>query len=224
MNRFLIYTVLGLLINLSLKGQTEIDKKLMDLLRKENIDSVNLQQKFCAKLEYGIAKKILVYQSIFENLNDSISNSNPNDIFGPFLQNDSVVFYKSLFIDSMKVARVGNIWIDKNRGLETAKSIAEDILKNINAGKDFNNYCILYSDDRNKMKDCDIGWFYYSSMVEPFSKVVFEHKKGDVFIVQTEYGYHVVKMLDNIKKERKSMRYIKITVPNKGCSQSRCAS
>jgi peptidyl-prolyl cis-trans isomerase D len=43
-------------------------------------------------------------------------------------------------------------------------------------------------------KGGDLGWFGRGMMVKPFEDAVFEMKQGDTRIVQSEFGYHVVRV------------------------------
>lgn len=51
-------------------------------------------------------------------------------------------------------------------------------------------------DQSNAGNGGDLGWFNYSRMVPEFRDYSFENKKGDVGIVQTMFGFHIVKIED----------------------------
>ncbi|MDO6737215.1 peptidylprolyl isomerase [Wenyingzhuangia sp. 2_MG-2023] len=50
------------------------------------------------------------------------------------------------------------------------------------------------SDPGSAVKDGDLGWFGYRSMVPEFRDYCFENKKGDIGVVRTAYGFHVIKI------------------------------
>ncbi|HEX7053527.1 MAG TPA: SurA N-terminal domain-containing protein [Burkholderiales bacterium] len=50
-------------------------------------------------------------------------------------------------------------------------------------------------------KGGDLGWFGRGMMVKPFEDAVFEMKPGEVRVVQSEFGYHVVR-LDAVQAAR----------------------
>jgi len=136
------------------------------------------------------------------------------DVIGPF-ESDSIVNYvKIVNIEDAYKIRVGNIWIDIKRGYDNAKEIANNILNDVKNGKDYNTFCYLYSDDKNKLKDCDLGWFYNTVMVEPFANEIIKHKLGDVFVVETKFGFHVVKILGNPYLDLMKVDYIALTIKN----------
>jgi len=80
-----------------------------------------------------------------------------------------------------------------------AKAKAEDILKQLKAGADFKALAEKYSDDTsNKHSGGDLGFFSRGQMIKPFEDAAFKMKPGDIEIVETSFGYHVVKV-DEIK-------------------------
>lgn len=80
-----------------------------------------------------------------------------------------------------------------------AKAKAEDILKELKRGASFKKLAAKYSDDKaNRTDGGDLGWFPRGEMIKPFSDAVFSMKPGQIRIVHTQFGFHVVK-LDGLK-------------------------
>src|SRR5579885_2213345 len=76
-----------------------------------------------------------------------------------------------------------------------AKAKADDIVKQLKAGGDFSRLAEKYSDDTsNKHKGGDLGFFPRGQMIKPFEEAVFKMKPGEIAIVETNFGYHVVKV------------------------------
>jgi peptidyl-prolyl cis-trans isomerase D len=73
---------------------------------------------------------------------------------------------------------------------------AQDLLKQLKAGADFTQLAQKNSDDSsNAPKGGDLGWFVRGQMVPEFDKAAFALKSGDMSdIVNTEFGYHIVKV------------------------------
>lgn len=79
-----------------------------------------------------------------------------------------------------------------------AKAKAEDVLKQLKAGADFKALAEKYSDDTsNKHSGGDLGYFPHGQMIKPFEDAAFKMKPGDIEIVETNFGYHVVKVNDS---------------------------
>jgi hypothetical protein len=130
------------------------------------------------------------------------------NVYGPYDSDTSVFYVKVLNADTSFKARVGNIWIDIKKGREIALEQATRILDEVKAGKDYNLYCAMYSDDKNKKTDCDLGWVYNKIMLEPFAAEIANHKKGDIYLVETTFGFHIVKSLADPYKERQVVKYV----------------
>src|SRR5260370_2678216 len=77
-----------------------------------------------------------------------------------------------------------------------AKAKATDVLKQTQAtGPDFLKLTAKYSDDpSNKLQGGDLGTFGRGQMVKPFEDAVFAMKPGQISMVETHFGFHVVKL------------------------------
>jgi peptidyl-prolyl cis-trans isomerase D len=75
---------------------------------------------------------------------------------------------------------------------------AEDVLKEVKKGGKFEDLAKKYSEDtQTKDKGGDLGWILRGQTVPAFEKAAFETPKGETSgIVKTEYGFHIIKVLD----------------------------
>lgn len=79
-----------------------------------------------------------------------------------------------------------------------AKARADDLLKQIKAGANFVKLAQQYSEDPGtKNNGGDLGYFSQSEMVKPFADAVFRMKTGEMTVVQTQFGYHVIEVEDH---------------------------
>jgi peptidyl-prolyl cis-trans isomerase D len=80
-----------------------------------------------------------------------------------------------------------------------ARGKAEEIIKKLKAGANFAKLAKKYSDDPGTRDSGGaLGFFPRGQMVKPFNDAVFSMKPGEIRLVETTYGYHVVK-LDQLK-------------------------
>jgi len=76
-----------------------------------------------------------------------------------------------------------------------AKARAEDVLKQLKAGGSWTELAKKYSDDPgSKDSGGELGFAQRGRMVPEFDKAIFSQKIGDLAIVKTQYGYHVVQV------------------------------
>ncbi len=82
---------------------------------------------------------------------------------------------------------------------DAARAKAEDLLKQLKKGADFKKLAAKYSDDKsNRLDGGDLGWFPQGQMIKPFNDTVFSMKPGQIQVVETKFGFHVVR-LDGLK-------------------------
>jgi len=76
-----------------------------------------------------------------------------------------------------------------------AKAKAESVLKQLQAGGNWNDVAKKYSDDPgSKNAGGELGPAQRGKMVPPFDKAIFTQKIGDIAIVKSTFGYHVVQV------------------------------
>ena len=93
---------------------------------------------------------------------------------------------------------------DMKKAKEEARKKAEDILSSLaKKGEDFALLAKKYSDDKaSGSKGGSLGYFKQGEMVKPFEDAAFSLKKGEISsIVETEFGYHIIKV-DDVKEAR----------------------
>jgi peptidyl-prolyl cis-trans isomerase SurA len=79
---------------------------------------------------------------------------------------------------------------------QTARSEADSLLGEIQGGSNFEELAQLHSDDIGSAElGGDLGWFRRGMMVTEFDEAAFSMRDGQVSdIVQTEFGYHIIKI------------------------------
>ena len=99
-----------------------------------------------------------------------------------------------------KQARSRHILIKVDAGADAktdaaAKAKAEDILKQIQGGANFADLAKKYSDDTgSKASGGELGFYRSGATVPEFEKALFSQKIGDIQIVKSHYGYHIIQV------------------------------
>ena len=73
---------------------------------------------------------------------------------------------------------------------------AKELLNKVKAFYNFEKLAQEESKCPSKKKGGDLGWFGRGRMVKAFENFSFNLKKGEVGIVKTEFGWHVIKKVD----------------------------
>ena len=78
----------------------------------------------------------------------------------------------------------------------------KEILAELKEGRDFAEAAKEYSEDISASKGGDVGFVIKGQMVPEFEKAVYRLKEGEISdVVETEYGYHIIKA-EEIQKGR----------------------
>jgi peptidyl-prolyl cis-trans isomerase D len=91
---------------------------------------------------------------------------------------------------------------------------AESILAQAKRGANFEDLAKKYSeDDASKPKGGDLGWVVEGQTVPEFQKVAFSLPKGGLSdLVKTEYGFHIIKVLDHQTARTKSFDEVRDSI------------
>jgi len=97
---------------------------------------------------------------------------------------------------------------DESKKAEARKKLKE-VQKRLGEGEDFEALAKEYSEGPSGAKGGDLGYFNRGQMVKPFEDVAFALHPGKVSdIVETQFGYHLVKVID--KKPESTIGYEQI--------------
>jgi peptidyl-prolyl cis-trans isomerase D len=93
---------------------------------------------------------------------------------------------------------------------------AADILKQVKAGGDFAELAKKNSDDPGSAaKGGDLGWVVRGQMVKPFEEACFTLKPKEISnLVKTEYGFHIVQVLEKEDARLKPFEEVKDQIAN----------
>ena len=143
---------------------------------------------------------------------DSVMFNSPNGfVYGPYLSNGSYKIAKLVDAhDEPDSVKAKHILIDERTiGHDKALAKADSIKKLIEGGKSFADLANLYSLDKTSaVKGGELGTFGRGAMVAPFDDAVFEGKKGDLKIVSTQFGVHLI----DIEDQKGSSKVAKVAV------------
>ena len=73
---------------------------------------------------------------------------------------------------------------------------ANIIKYDLSHGKSFEELAKDKSLCPSKKNGGSLGWFGRGQMVREFEDACFSGKKGDIIMVKTQFGYHIIKIID----------------------------
>jgi len=133
------------------------------------------------------------------NIDSIMFASSVGYVAGPYEENSA---FKLAKVSSVKMlpdsAKAEHILLKmdpakKDAILATADSIKAALM----SGANFAVLSFQYStDEGSKIKGGDLGWFAPGMMVAEFNDAVFNGKKGDYTIVETQFGIHIIHITD----------------------------
>ena len=156
-----------------------------------------------------------VFKSSFSpSIADKIYNLKKGDIYGPYSENGFIKATKlidSKFLaDSAKVRHIlipyfGSLRSgpDVTRLKDDAKKTADSILRILKKNRSkFNSLLSLSSDRVSNEKQGVIDFAYIDGFAPEFRDFSFENRVGSVDVVETDFGFHVIEILSQGKKQK----------------------
>jgi peptidyl-prolyl cis-trans isomerase D len=142
-----------------------------------------------------------------DSLKAFAKKENLKEVFGPYLENGSFKLARLLNVsDRPDSVHARHILISPKQNMTATqvKQKADSLVKAIKSGAPFNVIAMTNSDDQGSAQvGGDLGWFQEGKMVVPFNNACFTSKKGEITTVETNYGIHIIEVLDLSKKVRK---------------------
>ncbi len=129
------------------------------------------------------------------------------DVIGPITLQSGTFIYK---VDSLRsgvneLVKASHILIKFGSNKDSAKAFAAQVLARAKKGEDFAALALEYSQDPgSKDRGGEYDYFPKGQMVKPFEDACFNNAPGSVVgPVETDFGYHIIKVSDKISEEIK---------------------
>jgi parvulin-like peptidyl-prolyl isomerase len=136
-----------------------------------------------------------------------LGTGNQGDVIGPITLQSGTFIYK---IDSLRsgvneLVKASHILIKFGSNKDSAKAFASQVLARAKKGEDFAALALEYSQDPgSKDRGGEYDYFPKGQMVKPFEDACFNNAPGSVVgPVETDFGYHIIKVSDKISEEIK---------------------
>lgn len=135
---------------------------------------------------------------------DRLFRDSVGSIIGPIFKDGKYNIYKIVGTkqDTIFQMRASHI-LFKTENNDTAATLkkAAEVMAQIKGGADFGAMAAQYGTDGTAQRSGDLGWFKEGSMVKEFNDAVLAGKKGDMKIVKTQFGIHILKITEDKTKK-----------------------
>lgn len=147
------------------------------------------------------------FGELSDEINNFMFNARVGDVYGPYFENGAYKIARLAEINFLPDSvRARHILIQPTEAIsqEQAEVKADSLLNLIKRGANFDLLAIEHSTDNgSRFNGGDLGWFPEGMMVKPFNDACFAARKGDKFIVETQFGYHVIELTDRAADVKK---------------------
>ena len=198
----------------SLQVKNEIDERLEGLRTAEN-DSLYASVNSETKYPVVYRKK----GTLDPVLDSALFAANKGDVVGPFLNNGVYEIAKVLDTrmspDSVDASHILlNPAIEG--GMDKAEAKADSLKNEAQKGKSFAALAEEFGTDGSREKGGELGTFARGAMIPEFEDAVFNGKPGDLIVVKTQFGVHLVK----INSQKGSSKVVKAAIIDRGIRSS----
>lgn len=161
-------------------------------------------------VEFRLGTESIIFDSFFGNsqypeaADEAIQSSKPGDVIGPFPSYNANTQENELFIAKVTGTTVERqawvrhilIKIDATRSEEEAKAMSDEIIAEIKEKDNFVQKVQEVSEDPGSLaSNGEYKWFAEGRMVPEFNDASFNGAIGQLQLVKTTYGYHIVEVL-----------------------------
>ncbi len=160
----------------------------------KNGTEINFQNAYTPKSKITSARK------------DSIITLSKGAVVGPYLDGQNFVLARIMDIktlpDSVRARHILVATVDLKTQQpkmddSTAKHKIDSIKTLVENGKNFDSLALQFSEDEgSRIKGGDLGYFGQGQMVKEFNDFSFNGKKGEMKVVKTQFGYHLILIMD----------------------------
>ena len=181
---------------------------------KNNEDYINLTAASDVKFD----KRFIFKSNLPTEFADAIYNLNEGEVYGPYKDNGAFKVTKVIAVkqipDSAKVRHILIPFIGAQSAAPEvtqteaeAKKTADSLLTILKSNRSkFSEFVTKFSSDQGSVaKEGRYDWHPYNTMVPEFNDFEFEGKTGDLGVVKTAFGFHIIEV-EGQKNKKKAIQ------------------
>lgn len=178
-------------------------------------NTTNFQEYLSENSDIGYQDNLRFKSDLPKEYADTLFTLDKGEGFGPYKEDGYWKYSQVVDIkqtpDSVKVSHIlisysgAQIGLDIDRTPAEAEKLADSVLTMAKDGKtNFYDLASDYTDDINTMENGgDLGWIGFPrGQANPFTNFIFGNDEGTIGMVETEYGYHIIKIEEARNKQK----------------------
>jgi peptidyl-prolyl cis-trans isomerase D len=175
--------------------------KLMDEFRTAEVDSDYVNRNADTRFVENYVGRLNIQPGL-----DTLFNAAVGTVVGPISDGKSFKLAKltasRMAPDSVKARHI--LFNNPENNIAKAKAEADSVVKLIKGGRKFEELAkSLSKDPGSAEKGGDLGWFKEGMMVKPFNDACFFGKKGELQVVESQFGVHLIEVMDKGKETQR---------------------
>lgn len=146
-------------------------------------------------------------EALEPEIRDFVTSASEGDVYGPYFENNTYKLTRLVDVAQLPDSvRARHILLRNNpQNPDEAEQLADSLMNLLKNGADFAELARQYSEDPGSaINGGELGWFRQGQMVQPFNDACFFGKKGDIVKVETNFGWHIIHIID---KGRATTKY-----------------
>ena len=184
------------------KTKEYLKSLLLEFSEYEDYENLVRRHSDVSNNQFSYSKKENLLDPVWQKLFDAEIGTT----IGPYLHNEGNYRIAKL-VDVQKRAdsvRARHILVSNERMTpDSAKTFLNELKKQIEIGVDFGELANTSDDKGSAIKGGDLGWFSEGRMVDEFNEACFTSTKGQLQIVETQFGVHLIQLVDHSRKIKK---------------------
>jgi parvulin-like peptidyl-prolyl isomerase len=139
-------------------------------------------------------------------------SSKPGEVIGPLFLDEYAMLFKVIEYDTLYRVRASHLYLkpDGKSRKDTLNAIkkANKYLKEIQEGANFEEMAKKYSQDETAAQGGDLGWLWQGMTIKEFDQVLANGKKGDIVVIKSALGAHIVKITEDKVYDRGRVKVV----------------
>jgi peptidyl-prolyl cis-trans isomerase C len=171
----------------SLKGRFNNDAQYREILKRMELTE--------DQLKHQITRQALIRKLVEKEVISKITLEKEDA--KKYFQSNSADFHQPERVKAQHILIKVEPGADEKNKSEARKKL-EKVKKRVLAGEDFGKLAKEYSEGPSNVREGDLGYFSRGRMVKSFEDAAFKLAPNEISdIVETQFGYHLIKVLDH---------------------------